>query len=132
MRDKKLLNDLLLYLKVEDQKQTFGRLFRPIRRNLIKRLDSEIKFDPAEMAKMCSTFLYLFSREDVQCEPRRVWVALADKIKDLLQRINEAEFERNPMNLDMLEQIEADMHVVSPENPPTLVYGFVEMGAKCE
>lgn len=93
MRDKKLLKDVLLYLKSQNQELTFGRL----RKSLIRRLNAEIYLDPDEMTRLCGTFIHLFENPRSDCQPSRAWELLADKMRVALSKSKKVEKETDPV-----------------------------------
>lgn len=85
MRDKKLLPDLLAFLKNHELHEGHGRL----RLFLIKRIQLEIKADPDELGKLCATFIHLFDSPQSDCQPTKPWEALAGKVRQALSKPKE-------------------------------------------
>lgn len=93
VRDKKLLEELLMYLKVQDQRSPFGRVIR----RFITRISDEIAADPNEMARLCSTLLYLYDSPSTDCQPSKAWEKLVSKVRFALAKKRHVPEEEDPM-----------------------------------
>lgn len=102
MKDRSLLNEILLYLEKEEHHVAVGRL----RKNLIKRLHKEIGADPTELGRLCSTFIVLFDDPKSDCQPSRSWHLLADKIRAAMNKAKNFQKEVDPLATAALDVLQ--------------------------
>lgn len=86
MRDKKLLTDVLLFLKAQDTRHPLGR----VTKDLVERIDDEMKADPDEPLRLLNTFIYLYDNPQSDCQPSKAWETLASKVRFAIKKRREA------------------------------------------